>query len=89
MNARGDAVVAWSQGVGGAARALARLRPAGRLAWRPLEAVSGPERAVSSVSASIDAAGAATAAWVARPRGASPRATVVKVAVRPALRPAA
>ncbi|MDX6554155.1 MAG: hypothetical protein QOD86_350 [Miltoncostaeaceae bacterium] len=89
MNARGDAVVAWSQGVGGSARALARLRPAGRLAWRPLETASGPERGVAAVSASIDVAGAATTAWVARLRGGSAKATIVKVAVRPALRPAA
>ena len=69
MNVRGDAVVVWSQPVAGSPRALARLRPAGRLAWRPLEAVSGRERGVAGVSASIDADGAPAAAWVARPRG--------------------
>ena len=89
MNARGDAVVVWPQAVAGSPRALARMRPAGRLAWRPLEAVSVRERGVPAVSASIDAEGAATAAWAARPRAGARTATVVRVATRPALRPAA
>jgi hypothetical protein len=89
MNARGDAVVAWSQSVAGSPRALARVRPAGRLAWRPLEAVSGRERGVAAVSASIDAEGALAAAWVARPRGGAKGATVIRVATRAALRAAA
>jgi len=80
--------VVWSQPVAGSARALARLRPAGRLAWRPLEAVSGRERGVAGVSASIDSEGAPAAAWVARPRGGAPTATVIRVATRPALRAA-
>ena len=86
MNARGDAVVAWSQTVGGRPRALARLRPAGRLAWRPLEAVSGREGKVNAVEAAVDADGMPTAAWVAQV-GTGPQArSVVRVASRAPLR---
>jgi hypothetical protein len=84
MNARGNAVVAWAQIIAGRHRVLARLRPAGRLAWRPLEAVSGPETSANAVAAAIDAAGAPTVAWAAR-AGAS---SVIRTATRPALRTA-
>jgi hypothetical protein len=88
MNARGDVVVAWPQRLGGVGRALARLRPAGRPAWRPLEAISGRERSVEAVRVAIDAAGRATAAWVARLEARRTGPAAIRVATRPALRAA-
>jgi hypothetical protein len=88
MNSRGEAVVAWPQVIGGVSRVLARLRPAGRLAWRQLEAVSGREAPVQAVSVAMNAAGVATTAWVARPKGLRASEAVVRTATRPALRAA-
>jgi hypothetical protein len=88
MNARGDAVVAWPQTISGKPRVLARLRPAGRLAWRPLEAVSGREARPAAVAAAIDASGAPAVAWAARTGPSATARQVVRTATRPALRPA-
>ncbi|MDX6554156.1 MAG: hypothetical protein QOD86_351 [Miltoncostaeaceae bacterium] len=89
MNARGDAVIAWAQNIAGKRRVLARLRPAGRLAWRPLEAVSGPEASPGTVAAAIDASAAPTVAWAARVGASSTASQVIRTASRPPLRTAA
>jgi hypothetical protein len=62
VNARGDAVVSWTDQIGALTQVVARFRPAGG-DWQPVQLLSFPSEAASAPRVALDGRGRALVAW--------------------------